>query len=154
MENHQKQTIEDVLLTQGIYVGPTVGISMQPLLKTHRDSVVIKPKKERLKRLDVALYKRGDAYVLHRVLEVKDWGYIIRGDNCYSDEKIPEDAVIGVLVEFFRKGKHIFCQDEKYIRYAKRRIKTYKIRRFFVLLKCKIVSLMKKVLRLFFRRKK
>lgn len=153
MENHQKQTIEDVLLTQGIYVGPTVGISMQPLLKTHRDSVVIKPKKERLKRLDVALYKRGDAYVLHRVLEVKDWGYIIRGDNCYSDEKIPEDAVIGVLVEFFRKGKHIFCQDEKYIRYAERRIKNYKIRRFFVLLKCKIVACIKKVLSPFLRKK-
>ena len=153
MENHQKQTIEDVLLTQGIYVGPTVGISMQPLLKTHRDSVVIKPKKERLKRLDVALYKRGDAYVLHRVLEVKDWGYIIRGDNCYSDEKIPEDAVIGVLVEFFRKGKHIFCQDEKYIRYAERRIKNYKIRCFFVLLKCKIVACIKKVLSPFLRKK-
>ena len=153
MENHQKQTIEDVLLTQGIYVGPTVGISMQPLLKTHRDSVVIKPKKERLKRLDVALYKRGDAYVLHRVLEVKDWGYIIRGDNCYSDEKIPEDAVIGVLVEFFRKGKHIFCQDKKYIRYAERRIKNYKIRRFFVLLKCKVVACIKKVLSPFLRKK-
>ena len=153
MGNQQRQTIEDVLLTQGIYVGPTVGVSMQPLLKTHRDSVVIKPKKERLKRLDVALYKRGDAYILHRVLEVKDWGYIIRGDNCYSDEKIPEDAVIGVLVEFFRKGKHIFCQDTQYIRYAERRIKNYKIRRFFVLLKCKIIVCIKKVLFPFLRKK-
>lgn len=153
MENQQRQKIEDVLLTQGIYVGPTVGISMRPLLKTHRDSVVIKPKTERLKRLDVALYKRGDAYVLHRVLEVQDWGYIIRGDNCYSDEKIFEEDVIGVLTEFFRKGKRVMCDDEKYIRYAERRIKTYKIRRFFVLIKCYIFACIKKVLSPFRKRK-
>ena len=84
---------------------------------------------------------------------MKDWGYIIRGDNCYSDENIPEDAVIGVLTEFFRKGKHIFCEDEKYIRYAKRRIKTYKTRRFFVLLKEKIIRLLKMILRPFLSKK-
>ena len=147
MENNQKQTIEEVLISQGIYIGPTVGISMLPLLKTHRDTVVIKTKTQRLKPLDVALYKRGDAYVLHRVLEVKEWGYIIRGDNCYSDEKIPEEAVIGVLTEFFRKGKHIFCDNKHYLRYAKRRIKTYKIRRIFVLGRQKLKSFLKKLLR-------
>lgn len=51
----------------------------------------------------MALYKRGDKYVLHRVISVIDGGYIIRGDNCYSDEKIPESAVFGVLKEYFRK---------------------------------------------------
>ena len=154
MENNQKQKIEDVLLSNGMYIGPTVGVSMRPLLKTRRDTVVIKPKTQRLKRLDVALYKRGDAYVLHRVLEVKDWGYIIRGDNCYSDEKIPENAVIGVLTEFFRKGKHIFCDDKKYIRYAENRIKTYKIRRFFVFLRIKIVRITKSILKPFISNKK
>ena len=154
MENNQKQSIEEVLLSQGIYVGPTVGVSMQPLLKTHRDTVVIKSKTERLKPLDVALYKRGDAYVLHRVLEVKDWGYIIRGDNCYSDEKIKEDAVIGVLTEFFRKGKHIFCDNKQYINYAKRRIKTYRLRRFFVLFRQKIVTILKAILRPILSRKR
>ena len=146
MENSEKQTIEEVLSSHGIYVGPTVGVSMQPLLKTHRDTVVIKAKTERLKPLDVALYKRGEVYVLHRVLEVKDWGYIIRGDNCYSDEKIPENAVIGVLTEFFRKGKHVYCDDKKYLRYAKQRIKTYKVRSFFVFTKQKIRRLLKIIL--------
>ena len=154
MENAQKQKIEEVLLSQGIYVGPTVGISMLPLLKTRRDTVVIKPKTQRLKRLDVALYKRGNAYVLHRVLEVKEWGYIIRGDNCYSDEKIPEEAVIGVLTEFFRKGKHIFSNDPTYIQYAERRIKTYKIRRFFVFLRLRIVGIAKIILKPLMPKKK
>jgi hypothetical protein len=77
-------------------------------------------------------------YVLHRVLETVDGGYIIRGDNCYADENAPERAVIGVLTEFYRKGKHTLCTDKKYLAYARRRIKTYKFRRFFAILKMRI----------------
>ena len=135
MEQLNKQTIEEVLLLHGQYVGPTVGVSMLPMLKNRRDTIVVRAKTERLQRLDVALYRRGDAYILHRVLQPIDGGYIIRGDNCYTDEKVPEDAVIGVLTEYFRKGKHFYCTDKKYRNYAERRLKTYKIRRFFVVLK-------------------
>lgn len=153
-ETNEKRTIEDVLQEKGVYIGPTVGVSMLPLLKTRRDTIVVKKKTERLKRLDVALYKRGEAYILHRVLRQTDTGYIIRGDNCYADENVPESAVIGVLTEIFRKNKHIICDtDEKYIRYANRRIKTYKIRRFFVLLKMKIRRLAKKILSPFLPKK-
>ncbi len=143
----EKWKIEDVLKEKGVYIGPTVGVSMLPMLKNRRDTIVVKPKTERLKRLDVALYKRGEAYVLHRVLRVVDGGYIIRGDNCYVDESVPEDAVIGVLTEFFRKNKHIVCTDEKYIRYAEKRLKTYTFRRFFVRIKGKIRAFGGKVLR-------
>ena len=147
MEAVEKQKIEDVLLEKGVYIGPTVGVSMLPMLKNRRDTIVVRAKTERLKPLDVALYKRGDAYVLHRVLKVTENEYIIRGDNCYSDEIVPESAVIGVLTEFFRKGKHIDCTDEKYLRYARNRIRTYKSRRFFVLLKLKCKSILKRILR-------
>lgn len=153
MENVEKQTIEEVLLTHGKYIGPTVGVSMLPMLKNRRDTIVVLPKTERLQHLDVALYKRGDAYVLHRVLQPIEGGYIIRGDNCYADENVPENAVIGVLTEFFRKGKHFYCTDEKYIKYAKKRLKTYKTRRIFVLFKAKIKGAVKKVLRIFGWRK-
>ena len=145
---HEVQTIESVLCTHGKYIGPTVGISMLPMLKNRRDTIVVLPKSARLKPLDVALYKRGEAYVLHRVLSVKEDGYIIRGDNCYADEDIPEDAVIGVLSEFFRKGKHFYCTDEKYLKYAQKRVKNYKTRRFFVLTKLKAKAGIKKFLRL------
>lgn len=149
----EKLKIEDVLLQNGKYIGPTVGVSMLPLLKNRRDTVVIKPKTERLKPLDVALYKRGDAYVLHRVLKVVDKGYVIRGDNCYTDENIPEDAVIGVLTEFFRKGKHVYCTDKKYLQYAERRVKTYKIRRVFVIFFSYIKAGLRKIYRFFIPKK-
>ena len=145
----EKLKIEDAVAEQGVYIGPTVGVSMLPMLKNRRDTIVVKPKTERLKRLDVALYKRGDDYVLHRVLAPVEGGYIIRGDNCYADENVPEEAVFGVLTEFFRKDKHILCTDKKYLRYAERRVKTYRFRRFFVRIKWKIKGAIKKKLRVF-----
>ena len=149
----EKYKIEDVLKEKGVYIGPTVGISMLPMLKNRRDTIVVKPKKERLKRLDVALYRRGNAYVLHRVLEPVADGYIIRGDNCYSDEHILEEDVFGVLTEFFRKDKHYYCTDVKYLRYAEKRIKTYKVRRFFVIMKARFVALCKKIIKPFRKEK-
>ena len=146
-------TIETVLRENGKYVGPTVGVSMLPMLKNRRDTIVVLPKKERLKPLDVALYKRGDAYILHRVLEVKEDGYLIRGDNCYVDENVPEHAVIGVLSEFFRKGKHYYCTDEKYLKYVRKHLKDYKNRRKRVLFKAKCKGGIKKILRIFKKKK-
>ena len=146
-ENSKKMTIEQVLLETGKYVGPTVGVSMLPMLKNRRDSIVVVKKTARLKPLDVALYKRGNDYVLHRVLQPIDGGYIIRGDNCYADENVPEDLVIGVLSEFYRKDKHYFCTDESYLRYAKFRVKNYPIRRLFFRVKQKVRAIVKRVLK-------
>ena len=82
------------------------------------------------------------------VLQPIDGGYLIRGDNCYADENIPEKDVIGVLSEFFRNDKHYYCTDKKYLRYAKRRIKTYKFRRFWVMFFVYVKAAIKRVLRL------
>ena len=144
MSNTPTYTIQEVLQQTGKYIGPTVGTSMLPMLKNRRDTIVVHAKTTRLQPLDVALYMRGDAYVLHRVLALTEKGYIIRGDNCYYDEVVPEEAVIGVLTEFFRKDKHYFCTDQKYLRYVKRRLKTYKPRRFFLRTKLSILFLVKK----------
>lgn len=145
----EKITIEEVLLKNGKYVGPTVGVSMLPMLKNRRDSIIVLPKTERLKPLDVALYRRGKDYVLHRVLSVTEDGYIIRGDNCYANEIVPEETVIGVLSEFYRKDKHVVCTDKKYLRYAKRRVRNYPIRRVLMRLRWKLGSLKRRVLKLF-----
>ncbi len=147
-------TIEEVLHATGRYVGPTVGVSMLPMLKNRRDTIVVVAKKQRLAPLDVALYKRGETYVLHRVLQVTDSGYIIRGDNCYYDEIVPEEAVIGVLQEFFRKNKHYACTDERYLRYVRKRLKRYKTRRFFVLGYRKCIAALKKPVKRILRRNK
>ena len=154
MEETKKLTIEELIEEEGKYVGPTVGVSMLPMLKTGRDSVVIVKKTARLKPLDVALYKRGEKYVLHRVITVIDGGYIIRGDNCYSDEKISESAVFGVLSEYFRANDRIDCTtNKKYLHYAEKRVKNYRLRRFFVLPYLRCRNFAARVYRKIFKRK-
>ena len=143
-----KYTIEEIIRLNGKYVGPTMGVSMLPMLKEGRDTIVVSAKTKRLKRLDVALYKRDGKYILHRVLQPIDGGYIIRGDNCYEVENIPEDAVFGVLTEFFQKDKHTFVDDKKYLKYVKKRLKSYPIRKFFHTINRKCRSAIKKILRI------
>lgn len=120
----------DVLRREHTIVMPFVGTSMLPMLRQGRDSVLIEEKRERLQPLDVALYIRScdGAYVLHRVLSVRKDGYLIRGDNCYSDEIVSEACVIGVLKGFYRKEKFIPRDNPHYLRYVRRRIASYPVR--------------------------
>ncbi len=99
---------EQVLNEQGILVSTTSGVSMYPLLRDRRDTVVIKKANGRLKKYDVALYRRGEQYVLHRVIKVLPDSYIIRGDNCEAKEHgITDTQIIGVLHEIYRGEKHL-----------------------------------------------
>ena len=99
--------IEDVIESQGFYAGTTVGISMYPMLRHRRDTIVLKPVNGRLKKYDVPLYKVGNRYVLHRVIKVLPNGYIIRGDNLILKERVTDDEILGVLTEFYRNPKNI-----------------------------------------------
>ena len=71
-----KLNLKELMQTEGRFVGTTSGVSMLPMIKSGRDVVVIEKKTERLKPWDVALYTRGDSYVLHRVISVTDFGYL------------------------------------------------------------------------------
>ena len=90
-------SIEKELEEFGFYASNTLGVSMRPLFKTHRDMVIIKRPEEELKKYDVALYVCRGKYILHRVIAVLDDVYIIRGDNTYRKERVPKQSVIGVL---------------------------------------------------------
>lgn len=115
------KNIERQLSENGMYASVTEGRSMRPLFKTHRDMVVIKRCDKPLSKYDVALYRVGEKYVLHRVIGI-DFSrgiYLIRGDNTFKTEKIPFGDVIGVLESFNRKGKHYSVTDKGYMRYAR-----------------------------------
>ena len=111
--------IKEILDTTGVFVSTTSGVSMVPMLRNRRDTIIVKPATERLKKYDVALYRRGDSYVLHRVIKVLPDSYIIRGDNCIAKEYgITDEDVLGVLVEFYRKDKHISVNKRSYRLYS------------------------------------
>ncbi len=91
------------------------GNSMWPTLKNKGQSVVVEAKKERLKKFDVALYVRGqNTFILHRVLDVLEDGYLMCGDSQFVLEKVTEDQIFGKMIGFYRGKKFIDCKDEKY----------------------------------------
>lgn len=100
--------IEDVIAAEGMFVSTSVGTSMLPLIRDRRDTIIVTPPSGRLRKYDVALYRRGDRYILHRVVEVLPKGYVICGDNCLAREYDITDAnVIGVLSGLYRGDKQV-----------------------------------------------
>jgi hypothetical protein len=113
-----KATFEDILKKDGKLVYKTRGVSMKPMLIQDRDLVIVEVPKGRLKPYDIALYKRREQYVLHRVISVKEDHYLIRGDNTYSVEKVTFDHVIGVLTAFVHNGREIRVTDRTFRVYS------------------------------------
>ena len=125
-------TFEEILARDGELVYKTRGVSMYPMLRQNRDLVIVQVSASRLRQFDVALYRRGKAYVLHRVVDVKDGYYLIRGDNTYTLENVPDQAVIGVLTGFVRKGKTWSVDDGAYRAYVRLWNGIYPLRKFLV----------------------
>lgn len=126
--------IERQLREQGFYVSTTVGCSMRPMLRNRRDRVIILPVgDERLKKYDLPLYRRPDGkYILHRIIGVRPGAYIIRGDNTYVREHVPDAWVLGYVSEFYRGEKHILTSSRKYRLYARVWNAIYPVRRLYV----------------------
>ena len=120
MNNDLNANIEGQIEAQGYYVSTTVGWSMYPMLRNRRDRIVLLPKgDERLKKYDLPLYHRPDGkYILHRIIGVRKDHYVIRGDNTYVKEYIPEEWIIGYVSEFYREDRHILTSSKAYRLYA------------------------------------
>lgn len=118
----QKTTFEAELERRGTIVFTNVGASMMPLLRQGRDLMVIQKKGPgRCKKYDAVLYKRptDGRYILHRILKVKEDGYIIAGDNnSFLDPGITDQHILGVLTAVVRDGKQISVTDPQYLRYV------------------------------------
>lgn len=113
-------SIEQQLAEQGFFVSTTVGVSMRPMLRNRRDRVIVLPiGSERLKKYDLPLYRRADGrYILHRIIGVRDGSYVIRGDNTYCKEYVPDEQILGYVSEFYRGGKHHRTDARGYRAYA------------------------------------
>lgn len=108
-------SFEDILERDGRLIYTNVGTSMMPLLRQHRDLMIIerRPYNEdgsyaALKPLDAVLYRRGDKYILHRIMSVKTSAngeneYVICGDNLWNFEyDIRDKDILGVLTGVVR----------------------------------------------------
>lgn len=137
--------LEELLARDGKLVYKTRGRSMEPMLRQNRDLVIVQVPASRLKKNDVALYKHRESYVLHRVIEVKDDHYRIRGDNTYTLETVPDSAVLGVLTGFVRKGREHAVTDKGYRRYVRFWNAVYPVRRFRFRARRRLIALARKL---------
>jgi hypothetical protein len=111
-------SFEEELERNGTLVFTNKGVSMMPLLRQDRDLMVIEKKgPERCKKYDVILFKRGEKYVLHRILKVREQDYFVAGDNCRRGESVKDSQILGVLTQVVRDGKTITPEDPAYQRY-------------------------------------
>ena len=110
--------IEDVLASEGVYAATTWGthVPHAALGPRHRHSP---PAPGPLRCYDVPLYRVGEKYVLHRVIRVLPEGYLIRGDNCLTTERVQESQVIGVLTGFYRDDRPVDLSGTGYCLYCR-----------------------------------
>ncbi len=116
----------------------TTGVSMEPLLhdkrKKNATHVLVVPVNGPLSVGDMPLVQLTDErYMIHRIIRIAEEDeqriYVTRGDNCIGCERIRQEQVLGVVTEIYEKDKKISVTDKKYLRYVKRRMRNYPIRR-------------------------
>lgn len=142
-----KSTFEQEINNKGSLTYTFKGVSMLPLLRQNRDLITIIKPHGRLKKYDVALYRRNNDFVLHRVVEVRENDYVILGDNCISKEYgITDDKILGVMSSFVRNGKEISVNNKLYCCYSIFWYKIYSIRKIIKISKIKIKKIAKFIL--------
>lgn len=137
-----KSTFEEELKEKGVLVYTNVGTSMRPLIRQGKDVMIISSLDHLgrdLRKMDVPLYKRESGqYVLHRIIKVNKDGYVIRGDNTYSNEYgVTDSQILGVLSGVIRNGKEISVNSLGYKAYSYFWLYTYYIRKVVVWMKRK-----------------
>ena len=96
------------------------GISMLPMLRQGRDSVLLSPLPDVLKKYDLPLYRRDDGkYVLHRIIDIGETFTCI-GDNTFEKETgLRRDQMIGLVTAFYRGTHEISVKNPAYLLYCR-----------------------------------
>lgn len=122
----------------------TTGTSMEPLLhdKTKKNAthVLVVPVEDHLNVSDMPLVQlTEEKYMIHRIIRIEEKDgqriYITRGDNCIGCERILPHQILGVVTEIYEKEKTIRVTDRGYLRYVKRRMNTFPIRKGWAMLR-------------------
>ena len=96
-----------------------MGVSMLPMIRQGRDSVVLSRLPDKLEKYDVILYQRESGqFVLHRLVKLKR-GYVFWGDNGFEHEYgIEHTQMIARVSSFYRDDKQIDVYKTSYRLYC------------------------------------
>lgn len=94
---------------------PVKGISMLPLIKGERDTVVLEPlapgslcEGRKPEAGDIVLFIINNRYILHRILFIKDGIATIQGDGVpKNQERCPVGQIFGRVIAINKKGGRV-----------------------------------------------
>lgn len=120
------------------------GVSMLPMLRQGKDTVILSPLPETLRKYDLPLYQREDGkYILHRIVEVGDTFTCI-GDNQYQYEPgVRREQMIALVTAFTRGGREISVDHPMYRAYCILWHRSRGIRHFLLRVKNKLRRMLK-----------
>lgn len=92
-------------LTHETGVFSPVGISMLPLIRPKKDTVLLQKIETLPKKYDIVLYERNGKFILHRVIKVAENGYIFCGDGQWRKELVNASQLHAIAVKIYRKER-------------------------------------------------
>lgn len=112
--------IREAIDSGGVFPLYPKGVSMRPLLRQGQDGVQL-CSPEGVTVGDIALFRRESGeFVLHRIVDEADDGYVFCGDNqCVLEDGIREEQIIAKVCAILREGKTTPITDPRYQRYVK-----------------------------------
>lgn len=145
IEHIIKETLD---MGKSFKIAPNGG-SMLPLIVQGRDYVYIKKPEGRLKKYDIAFFKRKNgAFILHRVIKVKKDSYVFCGDNQWLVEKgVKDNQIIGVVCKLECGGKTFSADDGEYMKYSQKRVKTRVLRNYKKIFINKLSKIYRKIIK-------
>lgn len=125
------ENLEEYIQNHGQTVITPIGVSMWPMLRGRRDTVVLEKPEGRLKKYDLPVYRRDNGkLIMHRVLEVRPDSYVMCGDHHINPEYgIRDEQIIAVMKGFYRGERYISSDDKRYVRYCEFWCKSLKRRK-------------------------
>lgn len=101
--------IKEVIESGGEFRMYPKGVSMLPILRQGKDSVVLVKPVFPLSRGQIIFYQRKNGqYVLHRIVGIRKDGYVLCGDNqTYKEEGITQNMIIAVVNKIYRGDKEV-----------------------------------------------
>ncbi|MBI9060595.1 MAG: S24/S26 family peptidase [Marinilabiliaceae bacterium] len=95
------------------------GFSMFPLLRPG-DKLQIQPQKGSFKSGDIIVFDRGDVFVAHRLIEIRQDQVICKGDGFVTyDTPIDLQQVVGKVTHRIRKKVSVDLSSKRYVWFAK-----------------------------------
>lgn len=121
--------LKEILAKDGTVAFTTSGVSMWPLFRHRKDTIIVTKRQSRLKKYDIALFQVNNKFILHRIVKVLDHSYIICGDNCLTKEYgIKDEQILGYVTQFYRGNRLISCDNFWYRLYVYIWVNLYPIR--------------------------